>query len=57
MVTHGATVSGMTDTGDAAIDQAIAALDAIQQLPVHEHINVIEDVHRVLQDRLAESQD
>jgi hypothetical protein len=43
-------------TGDAEVDEAVRALDAIQQLPVHEHATVVEGVHRALQDRLAESQ-
>jgi hypothetical protein len=43
-------------TGDLQVDEALARLTALADLPVHEHATVVEAVHQVLQDRLA-SQD
>lgn len=40
-------------TGDAQVDEALRTLDALDQLPVHEHAAVIENVHQALQDRLT----
>ncbi|NEE04683.1 hypothetical protein [Phytoactinopolyspora halotolerans] len=51
--THGATDGGGT-TGDAAVDAALQALTQLDRRPVHEHAAVFEQVHRSLQDRLAD---
>lgn len=42
-------------TGDAAVDDVLRTLQGLETRPVHEHVAAIEDVHKVLQDRLAES--
>ncbi|HJU98797.1 MAG TPA: hypothetical protein VJ644_12550 [Jiangellaceae bacterium] len=41
-------------TGDARIDTALAALDGLDEAPVHEHAAAIEEVHGSLQDALAD---
>ena len=43
-----------SSTGDARIDSTLAALDGLDEAPVHEHAAVIEEVHRSLQDALAD---
>jgi hypothetical protein len=43
-----------SSTGDARIDTALAALDGLDEAAVHEHPAVIEEVHRSLQDALAD---
>ncbi|TDD64290.1 hypothetical protein E1262_28750 [Jiangella aurantiaca] len=40
-------------TGDAQVDEAVRTLEALDGLPVHEHAPLVEQVHQVLQDRLA----
>ncbi|WP_158602828.1 hypothetical protein [Jiangella rhizosphaerae] len=40
-------------TGDAQVDEAVRTLQALDELPVHEHAPLVERVHQVLQDRLA----
>jgi hypothetical protein len=37
----------------SAVDQAIAHLDGLDDLPVAEHVEVFDAVHRSLQDALA----
>ncbi len=46
----------MTDvsTGDAAVDQALARLADLENLPVGDHLPVLEAVHAALQGRLAD---
>jgi hypothetical protein len=44
-------------TGDPRIDAALAPLDALDDTPVDDHPPAIEDVHRALQDILAEEQE
>ena len=44
-------------TGDARVDEALTPLRALDDAPVHDHPAVIEDVHRTLQDILAEERD
>ena len=44
-------------TGDARVDEALKPLRTIDDAPVHDHPAVIEDVHRTLQDILAEERD
>ena len=46
--------SGCPPTGDAAVDDAIARLDAVGDQPLDSQIEVGEQVHRVLQGRLAD---
>lgn len=45
--------------GDQAVDGAVAEalreLTTIDELPVHEHPDVIDRVHRALQERLSEA--
>lgn len=43
-----------SSTGDARVDTALAGLDGLDEAPVHEHAAVIEEVHRSLQDALAD---
>ena len=43
-------------TGDDRVDQALTRLSELDGRPVHEHAAVVEDVHRALQDALAEDE-
>lgn len=40
-------------TGDETVDQVIAQLDGLAQRPLDEHVTVLEDVHRALEEHLA----
>ncbi|HEY8481169.1 MAG TPA: hypothetical protein VIL71_15190 [Spirillospora sp.] len=40
-------------TGDPRVDEALARLGELGALPVSEHVEIYEDVHRRLQDLLA----
>jgi hypothetical protein len=40
-------------TGATAVEEAAALLGRLEQLPVTEHVAVLDDVHRRLQDALA----
>jgi hypothetical protein len=44
----------VSSTGDARVDSALAALDGLDETPVQEHAAVIEEIHRSLQDALAD---
>lgn len=44
-------------TRDDRVDQALTRLAELDGRPVHEHAAVVEDVHRALQDALAEDED
>lgn len=44
-------------TGDARVDEALQRLAELEDKPVGEHVAVVEDIHRVLQDALAEDED
>jgi hypothetical protein len=44
-------------TGDARVDEALRPLRALDDAPVHDHPVMIEDVHRALQDILAQERD
>ncbi len=44
-------------TGDPRVDSALAALDEVDGTPVHDHAAVVEEVHRSLQDALADEED
>jgi hypothetical protein len=41
--------------GEGPVATAVARLDSLVDLPPAEHVDVYEDVHRVLQDALAEA--
>ena len=41
-------------TGDARVDDALGRLADLQGLPVHEHVDVFEDVQRRLHETLAD---
>ena len=41
--------------GDPRIAAAVARLDALGDTPAADHVEVYEDVHRVLQDALADA--
>jgi hypothetical protein len=41
--------------GDGPVATAVARLDSLADLPPAEHVEVYEDVHRVLQDALADA--
>ena len=45
----------MTDVRDPRIAAAVARLDGLTDTPPVEHVEVYEDVHRVLQDALADA--
>jgi hypothetical protein len=40
-------------TGDARVDAALARLEDLDELPVAEHVEQFDAVHRTLQDALA----
>lgn len=40
-------------TGDERIDVVVAPLSGLMDLPTSEHVNVLDEVHRGLQDALA----
>ena len=42
------------ETGDQAVDEAVAALAEVAAQPLEERLGVLEYVHRTLQDRLAD---
>jgi hypothetical protein len=42
-------------TGDDAVDEALSTLTDLAELPLREHVAVLEAVHGALQDRLADS--
>lgn len=44
-------------TGDDRVDAALSRLAELDRLDVTEHAGVVEDVHRALQDTLAEEED
>jgi len=44
-------------TGDARVDEALRPLRTLDDAPVHDHPTMIEDLHRTLQDILAEERD
>jgi hypothetical protein len=41
-------------TGEARVDDALGRLADLQGLPVHEHVDVFEDVQRRLHETLAD---
>ena len=43
-------------TGDERVDQAISRLAELDATPVHEHAATVEEIHRALQDTLAEDE-
>ena len=43
-------------TGDARVDAATARLDELADLPTSDHVAVYDDVHRRLQDALADAE-
>ncbi|WP_129668155.1 hypothetical protein [Phytoactinopolyspora endophytica] len=45
---------GFEVTGDTSVDEALRTLERLETQPVHEHPAVFEQVHRALQDRLAD---
>jgi hypothetical protein len=53
---HFAAVAGLDDTGDARVDAATARLAEVPDLPTTDHVEVYEDVHRRLQEALAEAE-
>jgi hypothetical protein len=42
------------ETGDQAVDAVIATLAGVVRQPLEERLGVLEQVHRTLQDRLAD---
>jgi hypothetical protein len=43
-----------TRFGDARVGAAVARTEALEDRPVSEHVEVFDDVHRVLRDLLAD---
>jgi hypothetical protein len=43
-------------TGDPRVDAALTRLDELDRLDVTEHAGVVDDIHRALQDTLAEEE-
>jgi len=50
----GQTDSGPVTTGNPRVDAALARLGELDALPTVEQVPVLEDIHRRLQDALAE---
>lgn len=50
-----AAVHTWTPTGDPRVDAAVDLVGQLQELPVSEHLAVFDDVHRRLQDTLADA--
>jgi hypothetical protein len=44
------------ETGDVPVDEALRALQGLQQRDLREHVAAFDAVHRALSDRLAEGQ-
>ena len=42
-------------TSDIRVDSALARMQDVRQLPTDEHVEVFDEVHRRLQDALADS--
>jgi len=49
-------VPAAASTGDDRVDQALSRLAELDAAPVHEHVSVVEAIHRSLQDTLAEDE-
>ena len=47
-------MSTLPVTGEARVDDALARLKDLESLPVHEHVEVFEDVQRRLHETLAD---
>ena len=43
-------------TSDDAVDQALSALDGLEDQPLRDHVAVFDAVHGALQDRLADAE-
>jgi len=43
-------------TGDDGVDEALTALDGLEQQPLRAHVAVFDAVHGALQDRLADAE-
>lgn len=43
-------------TGDPRVDEALTRLSELDETPVQEHAPVVEEIHRALQDTLAEEE-
>jgi hypothetical protein len=52
---HFASAGDVEITGDARVDAATARLEEVPDLPTADHVAVYEDVHRRLQDALADA--
>jgi hypothetical protein len=52
---HFASAGDVEITGDARVDAATARLEEIPDLPTSDHVAVYDDVHRRLQDALADA--
>jgi len=50
----GATAEPLARTGVAAADSAADRLDELEDAPLEEHVEIYEDVHRRLQEGLAD---
>ncbi|WP_019137384.1 hypothetical protein [Cellulomonas massiliensis] len=48
--------SSSASTGDDAVDQALSVVDDLEARPLREHVEVLDAVHRALQDRLADAE-
>jgi hypothetical protein len=46
--------AGAAATGDSKVDEALARLRELDSLPAAEQVPVLEDIHRRLQDALAD---
>ena len=44
----------LPQTGEARVDDAIARLSDLENLPVNDHVEIFEDVHRRLHETLAD---
>lgn len=47
--------TGPDGTGDVRVDRAVASLDALDGLPVAEHVQVFQRAHEALREALADA--
>ncbi len=49
--------AGPAASGDPRVDAAVEPLESLDEVPVHDHPTVFEDVHQNLRDILAREQE
>lgn len=51
---HDVDDADLTRTGEPRVDAALARLAEVDEAPLTEHVGIYDDVHRMLQDALAD---